>query len=81
MIKTIWMYVAVVAIVGAVGGGAYFYSHPTTSIQASEPSLPALAPSTGVVTSENDDEVKRKTLEGIGSIKKLKPVPIAPAQR
>jgi hypothetical protein len=46
-----------------------------------EPTLPVQPPSTSAAPVENDDEVKRQTLEGIGSIKKLKPVPIAPAQR
>lgn len=81
MIKSIWTYIALVAVVGAVGGGAYLYSHQTTSMQVTETSLPAQPPPASAARTDSDEDVKRKTIEGIGSIKKLKPVPIAPVQR
>ena len=77
MQKTTWIYTTI-ALLAVVAGGAYFYSREVTSVQITEPSLPVQPSSASAPPSRDEEEIKRKTLEGIGSVKQLKPVPIAP---
>ena len=77
MQKSIWVYTTI-TLLAVAAGGAYFYSREVTSVQITEPSLPAQPSSASASPSPDDEATKRKTLEGIGSIKQLKPVPIAP---
>lgn len=76
MLKTTWTYIALGLIAAVAGVGAFYYMTQTTVEQhvpaaAAAPPPPAPKPA-------QDDDLKRKTLEGIGSIKKLKPVPLEP---
>ncbi|MDM0058972.1 hypothetical protein [Variovorax fucosicus] len=79
MLKTTWIYLVLAVGVSAAGAAAYYYTREQTTVEA--PAVPAIqapaSPASGQPS--NDDEVKRKTLEGIGSIKKLQPVPLQPA--
>lgn len=77
MFKSTWTYVALGLIVAAAGGGAYYYITRATIEQQVPPSVSAPAPV--APSAPQDDDVKRKTLEGIGSIKNLTPVPLQPA--
>ena len=77
MFKTTWTYIALGFIVAAAGGGAYYYITHATMEQHVPPS--AATPPSVAPTMPQDDDVKRKTLEGIGSIKNLKPVPLQPS--
>ncbi|PNG46136.1 hypothetical protein WDL1P3_00187 (plasmid) [Variovorax sp. WDL1] len=77
MFKSTWTYIALGFIVAAAGGAAYYYiTHATIEKQA--PPSAAVPPSVAPAVPQ-DDDVKRKTLEGIGSIKNLKPVPLQPS--
>lgn len=78
MLKSTWTYIALGFIVAAAGGGAYYYITHTT-IEHVPPS--AAAPPSVAPSAPQNDDVKRKTLEGIGSIKNLKPVPLQPTQQ
>ena len=79
MLKITRIYLVIAVSVSAAGAAAYYYFREETTVEA--PAAPATqapaSPASGQPT--NDDEVKRKTLEGIGSIKKLQPVPLQPA--
>ena len=78
MLKATWIYVTI-ALVVIAGGGAYLYSRQVTSVEVTEPSLPIQSPTAVGAPSRDDEEIKRRTLEGIGSVKQLRPVPITPA--
>ena len=79
MPKITWIYFVLAVGVSAAGAAAYYYTREQTTVEA--PAAPAIqtpaSPASGQPS--NNDEVKRKTLEGIGSIKKLQPVPLQPA--
>lgn len=82
MIKSVWLY-AFAAVVVA-GGGYYYYTryHSETTVNnLSQPTaVPApAAASQGNSQGNSQDDLTRKTLEGIGSVKNLKPVQIPPA--
>ena len=78
MLKTKWIYLVLAVGVSAAGAAAYYYTREQTTVET--PAVPAIqapaSPASGQTS--NDDEVKRRTLEGIGSIKKLQPVPLQP---
>jgi hypothetical protein len=77
MLKTKWTYLALGVLVAAGGGGTYYYTTRLTVeelIPESAAAPAALAPSV-----PRDEDVDRKVLEGIGSIKQLRPVPLRPA--
>jgi hypothetical protein len=82
MLKTIWTYAAIAVAVSGAGAAAYYFTHETQSMEGpvpvAEPARPTAAPTQ---SASNQEELKRKTLEGIGSIKKLKPVPLQPSQQ
>lgn len=70
----------VVAALAVVGGGAYYlFQRNEVSIN-----VPAQAPAQlqkdeiVIQRKKDDEELQRKRLEGIGSVKKLKPVEIGP---
>lgn len=73
--------VLIVVAVVAAGGGAYYVMH-RNDIALSVPAtaLPAPPPQNAIVIErKNDDEaLTQKRLEGIGSVKKLKPVELGP---
>ena len=77
MQKTTLIYTTI-AVLAVAAGGAYIYSRQVTSVQITEPSLPVQPSSATTSPSRDEEEIKRKTLEGIGSVKQLKPVPITP---
>jgi len=83
MLKTTWAYVAIAVALSGAGAAAYYFAHETKIVQPNGPTAePAGAAATAPANStSSDDDVKRKTLEGIGSIKKLKPVPLQPSQQ
>lgn len=78
MFKSTSKYVALRAMVSAVAvavafAGTYYYATRATierSVPLSAPAPPARAPS-----APRHEEVEREILNGIGSIKDLKPVP------
>jgi hypothetical protein len=73
MFKIAWAYMVLSALVAAAGVGAYLYIAPAATGQSVPPSATAhreIAPST-----PRDEDVKRKILNGIGSIRDLNPVP------
>ncbi|CAN7660237.1 hypothetical protein ABL841_30315 [Variovorax paradoxus] len=79
MFKITWKYMALSVIVAATGAGAYHYITPAAIGHSVPPSAtvpPARAPS-----APRDEDVERKILDGIGSIKDLKPVQQQPALR
>ncbi|MBT2320795.1 hypothetical protein J7E62_00270, partial [Variovorax paradoxus] len=77
MLKSTWTYVALGFIVATAGSGAYYYITHTQVEQQVPPT--AAAPPPVAPSAPQDNEAKRKSLEGIGSIKNLKPVPLQPA--
>lgn len=78
MLKSTWIYTALGVIVAAAGGVAYSYIMDTT-IEDHVPPSGATSLSSVAPPVQQDDDVKGKTLEGIGSIKNLQPVPLHPA--
>ena len=77
MIRSTWTYLALGAIVAVAGGGAYYY---ITHAEIHQEMPPSAADSPPVEPfALQDEDVTRKTLEGIGSIRNLKPVPVQPA--
>ena len=76
MSKLTWISSLIVLAVGA-GGTAYYYvkhqnSEAPEAVAPVAPESPAVQPS----TPKRDDEMQRRKLEGIGSTRDLKPVPI-----
>lgn len=77
MLKSTWTLIALGVLVAAAGGGAYYYTARNTIKQQALPSEATpqpLAPST-----LQSDGIGRSTLESIGTIENLKPVPLQPA--
>ena len=76
MLKSTWTYTAIGLIVIAAAGGAYHYIAHTQV----EKHIPPTAESSQLATpsSSHNEDVRRKTLDDIGSIKSLKPVPMQP---
>ncbi|MGJ7604247.1 hypothetical protein ACSFA7_07880 [Variovorax sp. LT1R20] len=77
MFKSTKTYVALCVIVAAASVGTYYYITRAT-IEQSMPS-DAIAPPALTPSAPRDEDVERKILQGIGSIKNLKPVPLQPA--
>lgn len=76
MQKTVWLYVLIV-VTAAAGGWIYFArQQATTQPPVSQP--PASSETIVVKPAPSDEDLNRKRLEGIGSIKDLRPVPIDP---
>jgi hypothetical protein len=75
MLRSAWISLLAIAVVGA--GGWFYYVHQQVTLNqaitstTNEVSVPPTKPS--------DDDLNKKRQEGIGSIKGLKPVPIAPS--
>jgi hypothetical protein len=77
MANTTWTYIAgAAAVAAACGGGYYYYTQHTVSREVIKEPAQIVAPQPAAPSNQPDDETRRKTLEGIGSIKNLKPVPI-----
>jgi hypothetical protein len=77
VIKSTWTYLALGVIVAVAGGGAYYY---ITHAEIHQEMPQSAADSLPVESSAlQGDDVKRKTMDGIGSIRNLKPVPLQPA--
>ena len=79
MDKNTLLSVALGFIAVVASGGAYYYFVNSTVEQA-HPSGTA-SPAKAQPPVPRDDEMKRQTLESIGSINGLKPVPLQPAQQ
>ncbi|VTU42877.1 hypothetical protein [Variovorax sp. RA8] len=77
MIRSPWTLFALGVIVAVSGGGAYYY----VTHAAIHQKMPSSAADSLPVEpfALQDDDVSRKTLESIGSVRKLKPVPLQPA--
>jgi hypothetical protein len=74
MVKTSWILLAVVIAVAA-GGGAYYVIHRQTTEAPVQ--MAPVAPSPPVTRPQAPHEdLTKKKLEGIGSTRELKPVPI-----
>jgi hypothetical protein len=75
MVRSAWISLLAIAVVGA--GSWFYYVHQQTTLNqtitstTNELSVPPAKPA--------DDDLNKKRQEGIGSIKGLKPVPIAPS--
>lgn len=79
MVKSAWVYLLGIAVIGA--GGYFYYSHyhsETTINNLQAPPAVATPPSAAApnVPTESESERNRKRAEGIGSITNLKPVEI-----
>lgn len=74
MLRNVWVYIAVVAVVSA-GGWFYFVNHAPVTITESD-TEPESTQSPAPPAKQADEELARKRREGIGTIKDLKPVPI-----
>lgn len=79
MFKITWAYMALSAILAAAGVGAYHYITRAAIGQSVPPS--ATAPREVAPSAPRGEDVERKILNGIGSIRDLKPVPQQPALR
>jgi hypothetical protein len=77
MLKSIWFYLFIAAVMGA--GGWYFYSHQQITVNQTITPAPASSQPIVVPPNQSDEELNRKRQEGIGSIKNLKPVQIGPS--
>ena len=77
MLKTTWIYLFVAIVVSSAGIAAYYMMHQTKEVEVSAPVVAPVIPISPDRVVNNDD-TKRRTLEGIGSIKQLRPVPIHP---
>lgn len=79
MLKSTWRYIALGVGVAATGGGAHYYivqaalEEPMLYLESTTPPIAPLAP--------RGDEMECKTLESIGSIKRLDAVPLQSASR
>ena len=78
MSKTTSVYLFVSIIVSSTGISAYYFIHQTKQVEVFAPVVAPIMPSLPGPVVDSDD-TKRRTLEGIGSIKQLRPVPIHPA--
>ncbi|CAN7716161.1 hypothetical protein LJR260_005733 [Variovorax paradoxus] len=75
MLKITWAFMAL----GAIVAGAYHYITRAAVGQSVPPS--ATAPREVAPSTPQDEDIERKILNGIGSIRDLKPVPQQPAPR
>jgi hypothetical protein len=70
MLRSVWFYV-LAAVVVSTAGGWYLYEHQSTQVVMSgEPAASAPMPT------PLQDDLQKKRLESIGSIKDLKTVPL-----
>ncbi len=79
MNKTVLIYITVAIAVAGAAGGTYYLTQEARTVET--PTAVESAPIVVPAQPSNTNEVRRKTLEGIGSIKDLKPVPLQPSQR
>jgi hypothetical protein len=78
MIKSVWLYAFAAVVV--VGGGYYYYTRYHSETTVNNLSQPTAVPAPAAIgQGSSQDDLTRKTLEGIGSVKNLKPVQIPPA--
>ncbi len=77
MFRSTWIYLLIVAAVGA--GGWFYYSHQHTTVNQNTSATQTPNEGAVVQPKQADDELNKKRQEGIGSIKNLKPIPIEPS--
>jgi hypothetical protein len=69
-----WLFVLVA--VAACAGALYYYERHYTLVREVTTPAPSASPVIVVQPSPSKDELNRKRVEGIGSVKDLKPVPL-----
>jgi hypothetical protein len=74
MRRSVWLVILIAAVVG--GGAFYYYERHYTLVREVTTPAPSTSPVIVVQPSQSKDELNRKRVEGIGSIKDLKPVPL-----
>ncbi|CAN7776546.1 hypothetical protein LJR084_007920 [Variovorax sp. LjRoot84] len=74
MQKTTWTLFAIIVAAAAGGGAYYLIQHQAVELTPSVVQQPPLPPAPA--PNMTDDDLTRRKLEGIGSTRDLKPVPI-----